>query len=102
MQNLPETFDVAVYLYMLPGGSLHGCTTADMEAQGWILLSTEIKTMAVPPVNPVQVELEQLDRQETAIRVRFDEAMGNIKGRRAELLALEWQPERADKEDDEA
>jgi hypothetical protein len=93
MQNLPETFDVEVYLYMLPGGSLFGCTTACMDKEGWVLLSTETKTMAVPPVNPVQVELEQLDRKETAIRARFDEAMGNIKGRRAELLALEWQPE---------
>jgi hypothetical protein len=92
MQNLPETVSVTIYLYLMPGGGLFGCTTAGMDKEGWVLLSTETKTMAVPPVNPVQVELEQLDRQETAIRARFDEAMGNIKGRRAELLALEWQP----------
>jgi hypothetical protein len=98
VKNIPTTFDVKIYLYLVPGGGLYGCTTAGMEAQGWVLLSAETKTMAVPPINPVQAELDQLENQETAVRARFDEAMGNIKGRRAELLALEWQPERGGEE----
>jgi hypothetical protein len=102
MKNTPETVEVTIYVYLMTGGGFFGCTTAGMENEGWVLLKTETVTIEAPQVNLVEIELEQLSKQETVIRAKFDEAMGNIKGRRAELLALEWQPERADKEDDEA
>jgi hypothetical protein len=102
MKNTPETVEVTIYVYLMSGGGFFGCITAGMENEGWVLLKTKTVTIEVPQVNLVEIELEQLSKQETVIRAKFDEAMGNIKGRRAELLALEWQPERADKEDDEA
>jgi hypothetical protein len=93
MKNLPETVSVTIYLYLMPGVGLFGCTTAGMENEGWVLLKTETVTIEAPKVNLVEIELEHLSKQETALRARLYEAMGNIKGRRAELLALIWQPE---------
>jgi hypothetical protein len=96
MKPLPKTTDCTIYIYLLPDGGVYACTTAGIETQlehGWKLLGSENVTVAVTKVNPVTAELEQLSRRETAVRAQFDEAMGNIKGRRAELLALEWQPE---------
>lgn len=90
--QLPKTIDVTIYLYLLPGGDIYGCTTPGCESQGWTLLSTDIVTMDVPDVNPIEAELEQLGRRETAVRNQFDDEIGKIKGRRAELLALFWQP----------
>jgi hypothetical protein len=91
--ELPKTISVTIYLYMGRHGELHGLTTEGMENQGWTLLSTETKTITVPEANPVVLELDQLSRRETVLRSKYDEEMGNIKGRRAELLALEWQRE---------
>jgi hypothetical protein len=93
MKNTPETVEVTIYVYLMPGGGFFGCTTAGMENEGWVLLKTETVTIEAPLVNVVEIELEQLSKQETVIRAKFYEAMGNIKGRRAELLALAWQPE---------
>lgn len=95
MNKLPETVDKTLYVYLTDGGRVHASEYDFMESEGWVLLGSETVTLSVPRVNPVEIELGMLDKKESVIRAKFEEAMGNIKGRRAELLSLTYQPEGA-------
>lgn len=93
MSTLPKSVEATLYIYLIDCSRVVACTHQGMESQGWVLLGTETKTVAVPDVNPVEIELEQLEKAESEINTKHAEAIGNIRGRRAELVALTYQPE---------
>lgn len=101
MTELPKTIDARIAITLTNLGELYPVTIPlkgspeDYLPKDWVLLGTKDLTLDVPQVNQVNLvekHLKALDQQEQILRSKFSEELDGIHNRRAELLALTYQP----------
>jgi len=84
-----ETFEVELFIHAPSCVGEFIICTADMSAHGYIFLGSEIVTLNVPTKDPVEAEVEMLDKKEASLIEEHLAKLNAIQQRKKDLLCLE-------------
>ncbi len=85
----PKTFDVELFIHAGVFSKKYTTCTGNMSKHGYILLGTQTVTLNVPTKNPIEAELEMLDKKESSLIEKHLANLHTIQQRRNDLLCLE-------------
>lgn len=88
MAQETETFDVELFIHKNTYGEPN-VFTYDMSEHGYILLGTQTVMLNVPTKDPVEAEIEMLDKKEFSLVKEHLAQLHAIQQRRKDLLCLE-------------
>lgn len=85
----PETFEVDLFIHV--GHNTGECTVynCDMSKYGDILLGSQVVTLNVPTKDPVEAEVEMLDKKEASLIAEHLAQLHAIQQRKKDLQCLE-------------
>lgn len=84
-----ETFEVKLFIHANKYGEGFNVTACDMSDMGYPLLGTQTVTINVPTKDPVEAEIEMLDKKEASLIKDHLAALHAIQCRKNDLLCLE-------------
>lgn len=84
-----ETFEVELFIHMNNYDNGFTVLTRDFSDHGYILLGTQTVTLDVPTKDPVEAEIEMLDKKEASLIKDHLAALHAIQCRKNDLLCLE-------------
>jgi len=84
-----ETFEVELFIHAANYGEGFSVLSGDMSNHGYILLGTQTVTVNVPTKDPVEAEIEMLDKKEASLIKEHLAALHAIQCRKNDLLCLE-------------
>ncbi len=83
----PKTFDVELFIHSSCGGWF--VSETDHSKNGFPLLGTQTVTLNVPAKDPVEAEIEMLDKKEASLVEEHLVQLNTIQQRKKDLLCLE-------------
>jgi hypothetical protein len=87
--NKKETFEVELFIHAKNHSEGFDVTTFDMSENGYVLLGTQTVTLNVPTKDPVEAEIEMLDKKQASLIKDHLAALHAIQCRKNDLLCLE-------------
>jgi len=84
-----ETFEVKLFIHAPQYSNELNVFTNDMQPHGYILLGSQVVTLNVPTKDPVEAEIEMLDKKEASLIKEHLAALHAIQCRKNDLLCLE-------------
>lgn len=84
-----ETLEVELFIHANTCGEGFNVMTMDFSNHGYILLGTQTVTLDVPTKDPVEAEIEMLDKKEASLIKDHLAALHAIQCRKNDLLCLE-------------
>jgi len=85
----PNTFNVELFIHSTVNVKEFYVTACDMTEFGHILLGTQTVTLNVPTKDPVEAEIEMLDKKEASLVKEHLAQLHTIQQRKKDLLCLE-------------
>jgi len=84
-----ETFEVELFIHKRKCGEGFDVYSCDMSDYGSILLGTQTVTLNTPIKDPVEAEIEMLDKKEASLVKNHNLALHAISERKSQLLCIE-------------
>lgn len=84
-----KKFEVKLFIHARSYGDDFIVATCDMSGSGYILLGEQTVTVDVPTKNPVEAEIEMLDKKKASLIKEHLAALNAIQCRKKDLLCLE-------------
>lgn len=84
-----ETFELELFIHANSCGVGYTVLTTDFTSHGYALLGTQTVTLDVPTKDPVEAEIEMLDKKQSSLIKEHLAALHAIQCRKNDLLCLE-------------
>lgn len=84
-----KTFEVELFIHAANSIDEFTILTSDFSEHGYILLGTQTVTLDVPTKDPVEAEVEMLDKKEASLIKEHQAKIYAIQQRKKDLLCLE-------------
>jgi hypothetical protein len=84
-----ETFEVELFIHAAHYNENFCVFTCDMSEHGHVLLGSQVVTLKAPTKDPVEAEIEMLDKKEASLIKAHLAALHAIQCRKNDLLCLE-------------
>ncbi len=85
----PKTFEVELFIHAANPGDEFSIFTSDFSEYGHIFLGTQTVTLNVPTRNPIEAEVEMLDKKEASLITEHLAALHAIQQRKKDLFCIE-------------
>ena len=89
METNKKTFKVELFIHATNSIDEFTILTSDFSEHGYILLGTQTVTLDVPTKDPVEAEVEMLDKKEASLIKEHLAALHAIQCRKKDLLCLD-------------
>ena len=85
----PETFDVELFIHVVAYGEGYYVSTHNMSDHGHPYLGSQTVTLNAPTKNPIEAEIEMLDKKEAVLVEEHYQKINVIQQRKRDLQCLE-------------
>lgn len=89
MKTQQETFEIKLFIHANSSGVGYTVLTTDFTSHGYALLGTQTVALNVPTKDPVEAEIEMLDKKEASLIKDHLAALHAIQCRKNDLLCIE-------------
>jgi len=93
MENKKETFEVELFIHMATYGEEYYVAANNMAELGYPYLGSQTVTLNIPTKNPIEAEIEMLDKKEAVLVEEHSKKIHAIQQRKKDLQCLEFKDE---------
>jgi len=88
MKTQQETLEVELMIHINPYGA-YKAFLSDMSEYGYVLLGSQVVTVGIPDKDPVEAEVEMLNKKEASLIKEHLAQLHAIQQRKNDLLCIE-------------